>query len=326
MEATKYKGILNLSFKVGIFIFPLIGGSVRDAGSVVYVLLAMISLFYLRSGQVTLDKTEKLIFYGFICYFTFASLTIFLADEIKPALSQIDRSLRYLAFIPMYLAVRRNDVELSKSFLNGLAFAGIALFLASLVKVDLLGVARAHGGYHPNVFALYCAVIAVVLIAAILLTNPVGRKKYFYIFGVVGAILTSYLTETRSSWLAIVVGTIVVLAVLFRENRALAGRWFVTLIAALVLVFVFAPGVKDRINKAVVEVKLDQRGENVVTSVGSRLEMWKAAYDMSKRSYFLGVGIGNYETVFKRDYIATGKTNTGVITRGAHRIYFQALA
>jgi O-antigen ligase len=326
MEDTKYKRILNLSFQAGIFIFPLIGGFVRDAGSVVYVLLGLISLFYLRNGTVVLNKKEKLIFYGFICYFTFISLTIFLADEIKPALSQIDRSLRYLAFIPMYLAVRRNEVELSQNFLNGLAFAGIALFPVSLVIVDFLGVTRAHGGYQQNVFALYCAVTAVVLIAAILLTDTAGRKKYFYMFGAIGAILTSYLTETRSSWLAIVVGTLVILAFLFRKNRAIAGRWLAILLATLVLVFVFVPGVKDRINKAVVEVKLEKSGANVISPVGSRLEMWKSAYDMSKKSSFLGVGIGNYESVFKRDYIATGKINKHINTRGAHSIYFQALA
>ena len=326
MENTKYRQVLNLSFHAGIFIFPLIGGFVKDAGSVVYVLLGLVSLFYLRSGTVVLSKKEKLIFYGFICYFTFASLTIFLADEIKPALSQIDRSLRYLAFIPMYLAVRKNNVELSQNFLNGLAFAGIVLFFASLVKVDYFGLDRAHGGYHPNVFALYCAVIAVVLIGTILLADTVTRKKYFYMFGAAGAILSSYLTETRSSWLAIVVGALVILAVLFRENRAVAGRWFAALIATLILIFVFAPSVKDRVHQAVVDVKLQETGANLTSPVGSRLEMWKAAYDMSKRAYFLGVGIGNYESVFKRDYIDTGKIDKGVITLGAHSIYFQALA
>jgi O-antigen ligase len=110
----------------------------------------------------------------------------------------------------------------------------------------------------------------------------------------IAALYALYLSQTRGAWLVLLV---LIVFLIGRENRIRTAHKVMVISAVFVLlsiVYQFSQVIQTRI--AVVQVELEQyyQGINIDTSVGIRLQLWKATWLMFQEHPFFGVGFDRY--------------------------------
>ena len=102
------------------------------------------------------------------------------------------------------------------------------------------------------------------------------------------------------------------------------------MLAALLAVFILAytlpnSGVPQRVAVAVTDIKQYQSNDNVTTSIGQRIEMWRTAWSLSSRHIWLGLGRSGYMAA-KQQLAEEGKMDKMIKDHtNAHNDYLDAL-
>ena len=140
-------------------------------------------------------------------------------------------------------------------------------------------------------------------------------------------ILGSIISGSRGGWLALVACGCL-LAYYYSKGRGV--RYLFALLGALLAVFVLAyilpnSGVHQRVAVAVTDIKQFQSNDNVTTSIGQRIEMWRTAWSMSSRHIWLGMGRDGYLAA-KQQLAEEGKMNKLIeVHTNAHNDYLDTL-
>jgi len=168
---------------------------------------------------------------------------------------------------------------------------------------------RAYGHFgQPNPFAGYLgtALPLALVVALLLARDPLGRWAQ-----AAGALLAAgvLLSFSRGAWLGVACAAAVMLAVASARSR----RWLVPLGAALLLITVVGAlgllpaTIAERMN-VVAEYfgpfdvrKVELNSEN--WSVVERMAHWQAAWEMFLDHPWLGIGPGNYSTVYEQYFL-----------------------
>ncbi|MCK9512422.1 MAG: O-antigen ligase family protein [Pigmentiphaga sp.] len=115
----------------------------------------------------------------------------------------------------------------------------------------------------------------------------------------------SFLSQSRGGWLALPVIIGVLVLILNISWRRRAGVALLT-IAGLGAAYVASPMVQDRVVLAVSELRDFQRGENLESSIGMRMQFWQASWEMFRDHPLTGVGSQNINAEF-RERVAQGR-------------------
>ena len=134
----------------------------------------------------------------------------------------------------------------------------------------------------------------------------------------------SYLSGTRGGWLAIPV-FVVLLALQYRWF-AHRKRMIVAVIAIAVCggVLLSAPRVEQRIVEAGSDLHELQHGQDL-TSVGQRLELWKASLRLFAQHPVYGVGKGHYQAALA-GLARRAELETATVNERAHSDFFSIIA
>lgn len=155
---------------------------------------------------------------------------------------------------------------------------------------------RAYGGLdHPNILG---GVLAVSLIfAAYLLAKKkmlntrrdVWSSIFLFVFYFV-ALYALFFTFSRSAWLALAVGFIVLLIVfIVNQDKWMLGRFLALMIFSIFLIGIAAFPFQDLLSVRVnVQTRLEQK------SINERLTYISEAKELASKNIFTGVGVGNY--------------------------------
>lgn len=182
---------------------------------------------------------------------------------------------------------------------------------------------RAHGLTHPVHFAenlsLVCAsALTLLLISAKGLFSKAGKKFYFLIFVILTTLGGITFSLTRGVWLALVVAIIVVMYIYDRRKAFLIA---VFLIISAILIFSLSNTLRQRAVSIVTSVS----AEDETGSTGNRIELWKGALIIFKRSPLLGTGIGDFSSDIDM-LIARGEIKKILVRDHAHNIFLHSLA
>jgi len=313
-----------------VFLFPLLAVSVKNGGSVVYALLFILSLGSLSNTRqiwAQLDPWEQRFLLGLVLFFIWLLITLINTDDFSSAGRKLERFVRLLMLIPIYVMLRRFGLNLVNTFILG-AVAGCFLLLGqSLVFHLVMGHPVVNGVYHKIVLG-DTAVLLAALVTAALLLQP--HEKWQYLLGVLAAVAGLYvsvLSQTRGAWLLLPV-LIVLWIWLYRSK--ITAKTLVTVLG-LVLVAVTAlaiwtqASVSRGIEAGINDLKVYQKDPSVETSLGARLNMWRDSLTLFKQNPILGAGLGD----FKRDRLELMDQGKAIPAYGyghAHSIYFHALA
>jgi len=296
-----------------------------DGGMGVSALLMLIvSIFGLyatrKQNYHPLQAWEK---YWIASLFFFVG--IIYIDVIKgySFLSAIDSQSRLLLAIPVYLYVRRVGVNINTVFL-GIALSGAVTGYYAFIETSL-GSPRIDGFTN----AVYYGGITTAMFLLCIVSTSIVKNNLMRLFLVLASICTLYatlLSGARGAWLALPVMFCVYL-IYNIWNLSLLKRMLLVLFFSVALVVVYQSpqlGVKDRVETTATNIS-EYINMGKMSSVGFRLEMWKASWLIAKSDNFLGNGPDDYKLSVSK-IIESGQSDKSIsVFAGPHNQYMESL-
>lgn len=310
-----------------ILIFPSLAVTVKHGGTTIYLLLFLVSIFSAKAAINSLLDNEKYVLYGLLIFVAVMLFGFLNTDDYTIAIHQLERYLRLIAIIPIYLMFTKKKLDLTHPLLIGCVLASFVMAIQAFYEVEVLNSAHASGGYNKIVFG-YIAVIFSGVCTAGLLTS--GKNKIFQIvliLGILFGLYASLQSYARASWLAVVAVTIV-LAILYKDDiikkhwrKMSAGLLIIVVIGSFWQPHNLSIGIKAGIED------LKEYSVNPVTrnSWGDRINMWHSAWVLFLEKPLMGVGVGDYNNERQR-LIDEGRVNNTYGFSHAHNHYMNVLA
>ena len=316
-----------------LFLAPIFAVSVRHWISAIYVLLGLISLFFLAKSwrDLRLDLTEKALFLALIGYFLVFLLSSLLNTWDEGSWRMLEREARYLFLIPIYLYLRSN--KSATLYFGAGCLVGIVLnAVLVLVQSTVIGYGNDLGTYGP----LFTGPVTILMLTAATLfiekTFSANKAAALVLLVTLLAVFIAIQTS-RSSLL----GLLVWIAIYFLLISKL-WRMRLLMLAMLCLVVLFFSQLnivgRSGFDTAYNETKnylnflYERPGEvnpHAMTSVGTRLEMLRTLPLFIRDYPFFGVGSYNYNGVVKK-YVATENISPSVAMHGhPHNVFAEVL-
>jgi putative inorganic carbon (hco3(-)) transporter len=238
-------------------------------------------------------------------------LSLLVATSLKAGFSEAAKWAEVLlVFLAALSILRLGDL---RYLVYGVAAAGVLSALAGLFQFAtgrgpegflLFGrFIRAYGTFaQPNPFSGHLGLSLPFALAWALVARPSPRLERLVLLGAAGVMLMGILASwSRGGWLAIGVAVALMLAMLY--PRLTAG---VVLVALLMGPFLGSSIASSPLAQRALGMGGDVSGLNVARvvpttanfAVVERLAHWQAAWYMFAARPWLGVGIGNFETVY----------------------------
>jgi O-antigen ligase len=300
-----------------LFLYPVLLLAVREGVNICFAFLVVLALWCLFTGRASFRDLNR----GEIAYAAaMASLVT------ATALSQVwhwnfrsppyDEAVRYLLAVPVYLMLRSSPPKIFASLQYGIPLGAVAAALLVLPQLPLDNGARASTPYMDAIrFGDLALALGVLSITSADWTDS-PRLIALKVVGAAAALFASIESGTRGGWIAL---PLVALAWWLLRGR---GRWswrpgaaLVGLVAILAVVSYFFVGkVHDRMVDFYTDV-VSLFHDNLDTSLGLRLQIWRVAIDLFAQNPIFGVGPDEFKnsilTFFDLDVITREAAHTG---------------
>ncbi len=313
-----------------VFLFPVLVATMRDAGSVIYAMLVLLGLSHCKGVWGQLNTPEKRFLIGFVVFFFFSMLSLFMTEDMHEGLKRSERYLRLLGLIPIYLMLRKKKISSAKFYLAGAFLATFVMFFQAVYEVEVLKSPIASGAYHKIIFGNQAILATAFVVCGVLFF---GKNKTHYMMAIIAAMAGGYaslLSGTRTSWLFILF-ILTCLAGLYRKkiNRRIWTYFMSGILVTMVIIIVFKPErLLNGLEAGWNDLKTFQENPDKHSSLGARLVMWRNSILIFKASPIFGTGMGD----FKHDSLVlfekglSYKNDFAVRQANAHNLYFQLLA
>lgn len=227
---------------------------------------------------------------SFIVLFAIMLISFFYSTDKHISL---DESLRFLTNILLYFIVKYEvkDDNWKKQLINSFMLSLFAVNIFGLIQIKT-GIGLPHEFYrnsrerisaafgNPNSFGAFL-ILGIFPVIIFLIKEKQILKKTFYIALFLMSMINIYYTSSRNAVLAFIIGCIV-LIILFNWKFSFA------FIFAALLILVKFKSLFNNILKKAANSALDE----------SRIKLWKTALQMIKNHPILGVGNGNYVSLY----------------------------
>jgi len=324
MSSINLKNNTLISLLFAVFLITSVNVEHGMGFSAILMLLVSIVGLIATRGQdyPSLQAWEK---YWFASLFFFVGLVY--VDILRGFgdISDIDSQSRLILAIPVYLYVRRVGSNLN-IVLVGAAIGGIFSGVIAWNEYYYLSYSMAEGiaGNH-----IYFGEIALLLSILSIFGLTFVKSYSIKLLLVAGFIFGGYamlISGSRGGWIAL--PTILIL--LMSYNIWNIALWKRLLGSIMVVVILFSAyhspelPVKQRVDLAINEV-VSYYSDSEMSSIGYRLEMWKASYLSAKDGNFLGNGENSYRSEVKR-LVQEGRVDKSLIRFvDPHSQYFNTL-
>lgn len=310
-----------------IALLPISMGTIGGAASGIAIILLGISLVLAWSEWSNISFAEKLLFSLMAALFVVGFLSFINADDLAKSWTRLERLLRLLAFVPIFLLLRKAKLDLIKPLTLGMVVAGPALLLSALLTVQD---GRSVGAYNPILFGDYGAIVCAYLITVVMVASIDIWKKAIALAAAVCAMAAMIMSETRGAWVAVAAATGWCGLIYIKAGPTRFQQWLRAIGAmafggVAVLVGLTNERVQERLGSAIMEFQGYLTDENPHTSLGFRLQMWEAAIKMWQKNPLLGTGLGDYSRDLA-EMIRTGESKMTEHFGEAHSLLFEFLA
>ena len=296
-ESTRAK-FNGFAEKFGILLltlFTLTMLTLKNGAICSYYLLSLLSSIYIllnfKKTSQLIKKIPNAIPLAFLIY-PIALLIQFLVTQ---ALFHkgMDTSL-LIIFSPLILIFL---IQLPQDKMTWPFFASILGIFWCVLLLDFSDANRLTLNYlKPTVFADLMVICSIFSVGLYFLTrNSFIRGLAMLTF--IGTFYLCILTETRSSWLALIFVVIYLLCKFFKHNFK-SYMILSALLLAFIGLFLINPHISHRINQAIYELKTPV-SEVKDTSLGLRKQFQIASLLIIKESYLVGIGHGQFQNKMK---------------------------
>jgi len=304
----------------GAFLFYSFAYAVPSGYSYGAGLLFLSSLAYLATKpHLSLSTEDKTITYIFLSISVIAFAVFILHND---PLKTLDQTSRYILFIPVLLLLLNAPPRLPILWL-GIAVGSISSVAVAIWQGYWLGIYRPSGFMTSAIpFGNISLMASILCLAGVSWARSQGRYMWIWQIvlatGFLAGLYTSVISGSRGGWLAIpAVLILFCFAFLKKRNLKQAFLHAVLLIAALGSVFAALKNeVVTRYDTAIVEIDNYAEHRDANTSVGLRLEAWRAAAMNIVEKPILGWSYKDYAAQLKA--LATKKETSESITELAN--------
>ncbi|PIF11636.1 O-antigen ligase family protein [Janthinobacterium sp. 13] len=313
---------------VCVFLFSALALAVNSGYSFGALVLLLASSWLLwKRPRLHLQRRDYLLMGVMLAYFLiFTANMLYHGDPAR----ELDMPLRVLLAVPVLLLLIAYPPR-AAAWWSGLAIgaiAGAALAATQYIPSSPFRpqAATSNAIHYGNVSMLFGMLTLCGIEWAIKQRHRIAWSVLLLAGGLIG-IFGSIISGSRGGWLALpVCGCIFV--VHYARTR---GKHYMTgLLAALLAVAVLSyivpnSPVLERATDAVEDLKKFEDSDNVSTSVGQRLEMWRTALTLSNDHLWFGMGRNGYLEA-KKKLSAEGKMSEIVLHyTNAHNDYIDSL-
>ena len=315
----------NLPIFIAVFLFPILIVTVKHGGGAVYILLLLFGLFLGWSAWQTLESWEKRVLIGFSIFIVLISISLINTQDVYPGIKRMEKYSLFPLFIPMYLLLKKYQVETGKVYLFGVFVSAFAMFGQAYYQTFVLGWDRAVGAYNSLILGDVSMLVAVIMICALF---TVSKNCYHYFLGIPAisiALSASIMSGTRGAWILL---PVIVVWLLWEKRKSLRPVHLISIVIIFslsVLASYSIPPVKNRVDSAINQYQEYTQSATKVSSIQVRFELWRDSITIWKEHPVIGTGVGDYD--FDRlQLFNDGKSNLEWMSGHAHNIYFDALA
>ncbi|MFV2056073.1 MAG: hypothetical protein ACC707_06360, partial [Thiohalomonadales bacterium] len=119
-------------------LFPMLTVTLRHGGSTIYGVLLLLGLFYARPVWIQITRLEKQFLLAFGLFALVMFLSLYNTEDWPTAGKKIERIIRLVGIIPIFLLLRRFGVETLKATVVGAGvgsiIVGIQAWYFSVIK------------------------------------------------------------------------------------------------------------------------------------------------------------------------------------------------
>lgn len=301
-----------------LFFFPIAGPVVRHWNSLWFMLIFFFAIYFLitSKNRKRLLPEEKILISAFSLFFISFLISANLNGWNKFQTYELGNELRFLLFFPIYLLIREYEFSL-KSLFAGLLLCIPVIFLFSLYEYIYV-VQPIQGAYS----VLFIGPIT----AMSLMFYQEAYKKWFnnnryiwlvYISFLMGILIVAF-SYARTAYLTLLIG---IIALIFLYAKKIKHIFlYIIVVVTVILGLLNNLQVNNRVMLAIDNVKQyyiqsDINSPARTTSLGVRLEMWRASKYAIKEHPVFGLAPRNFPE-FIKPYIQRGYVGSEVKVAG----------
>jgi len=282
-----YSQVVN----VLIFIFPIVINSLQVAGDIVLFILAMMGIFVAISKKISPFSIKPIKVFSYLTfgYFSAVCLSVLFSGQAAELAHFIPRDFHFL-FAP-FIALALFNAEINVKYL--LMGAKVALLILGVIIFYqfLLGIPRPSGVMNAGVFGNLA--VSIFFITLVFLKHESFNHKILSCLSLLSGVFIIVASGTRGAWLSFLLLLGVYLYFFYKQKNKLSKKSKIIMvfaIATLITFGSFSDSLKDRSQKAYTEINRWIVGDDSVTSLGLRLEMYRLAFEKIEDVPFFGHG------------------------------------
>ncbi|MGK5050941.1 O-antigen ligase family protein [Janthinobacterium sp. RB2P8] len=313
---------------VCVFLFSALALAVNSGYSLGALVLLLASSWLLwKRPRLNLQRRDYLLLGTLLLYFfVYTANMLYHADPAR----ELDMPLRALLAVPVLLLLLAYPPRPS-AWWGGLAIgammgAAMAFWQLIVLHLERPQAATSNAIHYGNVSML----LGMLALCGLGWAQEQRHRMTWSIFLLAGAltgVLGSVVSGSRGGWLVLpVCGCLFS----YYYSKGRGARYLAamlgTLLAACILAYTLPNSrVPQRVAVAVNDIKQFQDSDNVTTSIGQRMEMWRTALTLSSNHIWLGMGRNGYLAA-KQQLADAGKMNAVIKDHtNAHNDYLDAL-
>ncbi len=282
-----------------LLLFPVLINSVKILGNLILLILVFLGAYIAINEKKNPFKIKELKVFSWLTfsYFLVMLLSILMADGINAEFYHLGRKVHFLLAPLIAIAIYRIEIPVNTLLTSvkiGLIVTGLVVFF----QYYSLGVNRPSGMFNANIFG---DIVVVFLYLSIVNFVREGHKdKLLSIVSSFFAVFSVILSGNRGSVILLLVLGFVYLYFVIKKyfsNNLRVKTLLSVLFLILSVTILNQAKVKSGLSRAYDTVENWTSGNQVLTSSGIRLALWKASFDVFQDYPVFGVGYRNTNRV-----------------------------
>lgn len=293
LHSTRLIMLLNQLMSATLFLLFALMLSVPHSAELAFTILSLTGLVVMlkdRFSKFTIVdfKIYTLLVWWFLLVI---GITIINTENIDMGIYKLGTNIHYL-FSP-FAIVLLYKLNLKTIIPNAIKLGVIIASVYAVYQYHVLDIGRAHGVSHPVIFGDLVTIMAFIAISNLIRENFL--EKIVSIIALIAGMYASYLSATRGAWLLIPLLFVVLMVVWNKQQLINKKTVFISFLVIGVTIFSLTSNDKvvKRVNKAVIEFNV----KDSLSSVATRLTMWRHGFEAFKQQPFLGYGLQNTTNV-----------------------------
>jgi len=280
-----------------IITFPIFIISIKVLGPLIYVLLSIIGAYYALSKRVSPLRVDEVKLFSWLAliYFIIMVLSVMLSTEPTNEWRHLSRKAQFLIAPLVGLTLYYANIPF-RDILKGIKI-GVLVIGSIVISQYILGndSPRLSGMFNPNSFADMA--ICLTMFSIVGVKNESRREYLFTVVVLLFGVAAVVMSNSRASILSFAV-MLTIFGLLANSRRS----WLIVLLAILSFFLLSSSmgTVSSRFSTVKSQIEQWEKSEDMVNSVGVRLEMYRAGVKAFLDSPLIGYGYRNANPVASR--------------------------